>query len=1036
MFTSRSRPILPAFGFLAAFFISLSPAYAQERPLQLPQRVAREISPYREGEVLIRYKRSATGLSPGSPHRTLVASTIKRHRRIGVDRVRLAKGRDVKDAVQLLRNDPDVEHVEPNYQYRALLIPNDPYFDSMWALQKIEAPRAWEVTSGTTTVVVAVVDTGAFYTHPDLSPNLWVNPGEVPGDGIDNDHNRRVDDVRGWDFVQEDNDPLDLDGHGTHVAGIIAGAGNNGIGIAGVSWAAKIMPLKGLNDSGVGYTSDLIEAIEYASANGAHVINCSWGSPNYSRFLRDAICGSPALVVCAAGNDSNDNDAKPYYPAAYNCPNLVSVAATDQSDRLASFSNFGAASVHVGAPGVGILSTYISTPQGGPTQPAYAYAGGTSMAAPHVSGIASLIMAQNLSLSATQVRQALMNSVDLSPALNGKTVAGGRVNGYGALPPKGPSSLSVTNVFGNTMDLSWTDNAANETGFRVERKMGTQDAWSLIGSVAENTTTYRDPGADGSVVQYRVQAFNSASDSLYSNTATADSGPPTAVLSYSAPDPNHVDVGTLVITATFSEPLNGTPAIHIDRPNPMADIDAAMSGTGTVWAYTLTIQKDGGSAVDGLNTITLTAEDLQGHSMGAVHNNRFTTDTRDFDEDGTRDHEDTDDDNDGLPDAWEILYGMNHQNGNGTHGWDGDFDNDGWANWEEYLNGTNPADPAGPRPEPPVVQEVNPADEAGIRNVLRIPRNTAFGVRLKSAHGISLTDSSGLTLFITDGVTSYTRRLNDTNGSGVTLVQAVPLDSGVSSSEKLWLVYYRANESAVPPFFPHEAIVGVSVFATDIRKDSMAPGVFRFKIEGVTDSARDEENRPRTTTSVESGLTKIEVSEGDLRGAAILYDESVLRTGITPYFGTSDEIPALDISGVNGVGIPMKLRPPAVFPDGLTLRIPVPGYHDVSSLYVYYHNGEEWVVACNAAGQVQSGGEGWMIPGSRVNRNNGNPSTIEVRVYHFSAALAGSAPPPPPPSGGDDGSGGGGEDGGSDLGSTASSGSGGGGCFIGTLLQH
>ena len=895
------------------------------------------IAPYKPGELLVRYKTAASESSVVSRHKGTVSKTIRKYRRIRVNRVKLFEGTDVNRALESLRKDPDVEHVEPNYQHQTCLLPNDAYFGELWGLHNlgqavygsagtqdadIDAPEAWDITSGATVVVVAVVDSGVFLTHPDLSRNLWSNPGEIPGNGIDDDGNGKVDDVTGWDFVQEDNDPKDLHGHGTHVAGIIAGEGNNAIGVAGVSWNAKIMALRGLDASGVGLTSDLIEAIEYAGDNGAQIINCSWGSQSNSRFLREAICASPALVVCAAGNDGTNNDSAPFYPAGYNCPNIISVAATDQSDSLASFSNYGAASVHVGAPGVRILSTVFSG-----DQPAYAHYNGTSMAAPHVSGTAALVLAQNPSLTPAQVKSAIEGSVDAKPALSGKVATGGRVNVFKALPPTAPAGLSVTRIAGADLTLSWTDKSANESGFKIERK-GVGGTWGEIGSVSENVTTYVDYGGGQSDVQYRILAFNGAADSGYSNTLTFQKGPPTATLSYDDPNIQHVDVGELVITATFSEVLAGAVQITIDRPGSMSDVQGAMSGSENVWTYHLSISRqNGGAVVDGPYTVSLAAQDLEGNSVGEVKNNQFITDTRDTDGDGTRDFNDTDDDNDGLPDEWEVRFGLNDQNADGASGWDGDFDGDGWANWEEYRDNTDPSNPASPAPNPPVIREVNPASLSGVTNEVLIPRNTAFAVRFHSPNRIPLNGSSGVTLTIDDGVTTYTRSLNERSASGVTLVQAVPLDSGRTNSEKCWVVYYRANESGLTPFYPHAAVIGVSVYATDIRNDSMLPTAFRFKIEGVTDYLRGEEERPKTTVTSSSGVTKVEVSEGTLRGAAILYDESVGGTGVTPYFGPSSEIPGLSVSGANGVGAVLNLKPPTVFPEGVTLRIPAPGYY-------------------------------------------------------------------------------------------------------------
>lgn len=301
----------------------------------------------------------------------------------------------VDEAVLKYRRNPNVEYAEPNYLYRLQIIPNDTQFGSLWGLHNIgqtvdgtagktdadiDAPEAWDISTGSPHVIIAVIDSGIAYDHPDLAPNMWTNPGEIPGNGIDDDGNGLVDDVRGWDFGVNDNDPMDpLDlnpggnpGHGTHVAGIIAGAGNNGTGITGVMWTAKLMALKAGGVNRALSTTAIVSAIHYAVANHARVINASFAGPDCSQALYDAVSAANAagvLFVAAAGNEESDNDTVPNFPANFSAPtvcdgqqkaalaNVIVVAATDQNDQLASFSNFGSGTVHVAAPGVRINST-------------------------------------------------------------------------------------------------------------------------------------------------------------------------------------------------------------------------------------------------------------------------------------------------------------------------------------------------------------------------------------------------------------------------------------------------------------------------------------------------------------------------------------------------------------------------------------------------------------------------------------------------------------------------------------------------------
>src|SRR6266581_2407804 len=356
--------------------------------------------------------------------------------------VKLPPGQSGKTVLPRLARHPKVEAAEPNYIVKAVATPDDPRYPEQWSLNNIgqtggtpgadiDAPEAWDRVTGSSGIVVAVIDTGVDYTHPDLAANIWTNPGEIPGNGIDDDGNGYVDDVHGFDFCNNDNDPMDDHGHGTHVSGTIAAVGNNGIGVAGVNWSAQIMPVKFLGPGGSGYTSDAIRAVLYATDMGARVLNNSWGGGGYSEALRDAVVAAyeaNVLFVAAAGNSSNNADVVPLYPAAYDVPNVISVAATDHYDGLAYFSNYGPNSVHLGAPGVNILSTVSAT--GDPCcsdASGYKLLSGTSMATPHVAGSAALLLAQDASRSAIGLKSLLLDTVNPVPSLAGITVTGGRL---------------------------------------------------------------------------------------------------------------------------------------------------------------------------------------------------------------------------------------------------------------------------------------------------------------------------------------------------------------------------------------------------------------------------------------------------------------------------------------------------------------------------------------------------------------------------------------------------------------------------------
>jgi subtilisin family serine protease len=369
----------------------------------------------------------------------------------GLVHIQLPENLNIIDALAIFKKNPLIEYVEPNYiQHAIATFPNDPQFNNLWGLHNygqtggtpdadIDAPEAWDITTGGSEVVIAVIDSGIDYQHEDLQGNIWVNPEEdldndsIPElsdlDGIDNDGNGYVDDLIGWDFANNDNNPFDDHGHGTHVSGTIAAKGNNGIGVTGVNWTAKIMALKFLDENGMGWTSDAILAIEYYADKGIRISNNSWGGGGYSHALHDAIQASQSLFVAAAGNDGRNTDFLPHYPSSYDLDNIVSVAATDHNDSLWWLSNYGTTSVDLSAPGVSILST---TP--GNT---YSYYNGTSMATPHVTGVAGLLLAQDSSLTINEMKWRILKGVDPKglPVLTGGRLNANSTLGFGLTPP-------------------------------------------------------------------------------------------------------------------------------------------------------------------------------------------------------------------------------------------------------------------------------------------------------------------------------------------------------------------------------------------------------------------------------------------------------------------------------------------------------------------------------------------------------------------------------------------------------------------------
>ncbi len=355
------------------------------------------------------------------------ATVLKEYSAIkGLQLVKIPDNISLNVALTKYRQNKDVIYAEPNYVYKKDTIPDDTNYSNLWGLEKINAPILWDITTGSRDVIIAVVDSGIDTLHPDLINNIWVNTGEIAGNGIDDDGNGYIDDINGWNFLDNSGDVTDGNGHGTHVAGIIAATGNNNLGITGMMWNAQIMALKFLDEKGYGYVEDAVSAIIYASNMGASIISNSWGGISYSQALKNAIDASPALVVCAAGNEYSgvSNDIYPTYPSSLTSSNIISVAATDANDYIAYFSNFGENSVDVAAPGKSIYSTFPGS---------YGYLSGTSMATPYVSGLAGLIKSLRPDLSSIQIKNTILNNVDFLSSLTGKVLTSGRINAYKAI---------------------------------------------------------------------------------------------------------------------------------------------------------------------------------------------------------------------------------------------------------------------------------------------------------------------------------------------------------------------------------------------------------------------------------------------------------------------------------------------------------------------------------------------------------------------------------------------------------------------------
>lgn len=409
-------------------------AEALERDPQLP---------YVPGSLLVRFSSDLSAQERALLRFTVGGAVVRSFDDLVPGLEQLAVGLEPTLAVIVLSGLPGVEYAEPDLVVRACGIPNDPSFGLLWGLHNtgqtvngdpgtsdadIDAPEAWDTYTGNPNLAIAIIDTGIQLNHPDLQANLWTNPGETAGNGIDDDGNGYVDDVYGWDFYYGDNNPNDGNGHGTHTAGTVGAVGNNGIGVAGVNWRCKLVALKFLSDSGSGSLSGAIAAVQYCTRMGLRISNNSWGGGGYSQSLYDAIASSRSighLFVAAAGNSGSNNDSTPFYPASYNLDNIIAVAATDNDDRRASFSNYGRTSVDLGAPGVNVYSTYAGS--------SYRYLDGTSMAAPHVAGVVGLVYGRNSGWTYAQVRDRIFSTVRRVSSLANITVTGGVVNAAAAI---------------------------------------------------------------------------------------------------------------------------------------------------------------------------------------------------------------------------------------------------------------------------------------------------------------------------------------------------------------------------------------------------------------------------------------------------------------------------------------------------------------------------------------------------------------------------------------------------------------------------
>ena len=452
------------------------------------------------------------------------------------------------EAIASLTGHRFVAAVDPNWIYHITKSPNDTEYSKLWGMSNTGAPdsegikgvkgvdigaeKAWETTTGSKNVVVAIIDTGIDFAIPDLKDNAWTNVKEANGvAGVDDDKNGYVDDIHGYNFSENKGDSTDDNGHGSHCAGTIGARGDDGAGVAGVNWNVSLMAVKFLDANGSGTLANGVKAIDYARKNGAKVLSNSWGGGPFTQALFDVISATEKadeLFIAAAGNDASDNDADPGYPASYKIENIISVAAVDARGELADFSNYGATTVHLAAPGVNIYST-------APAPTNFQFMSGTSMATPHVAGAAALLLADNPNQSYLQLKKRLIAGARPLHSLKGKTVSGGMLDvSYalsGAQPPADPNdpslwtnkvskTVSSAHPYGDKYAGSWTVTVPGAQRFSVHfSKLETEANYDkvsfytptgeLIGTISGTRTDSFGPIIDGDTVVIKMTSDDS-----------------------------------------------------------------------------------------------------------------------------------------------------------------------------------------------------------------------------------------------------------------------------------------------------------------------------------------------------------------------------------------------------------------------------------------------------------------------------------------------------------------------------------------------
>lgn len=467
--------------------------------------------PYVKDELLIKFRGPAAKTTVIHTNARLGLAIVENLRGTGWQRAKITSGEDPKKVAERASLESDIEFAQPNFYYHLQVTPNDPLWGTpgTYGLGKISAPAAWDLTTGSSAVVVANIDTGMRYTHQDLAANMWTNPGEIQGNGVDDDNNGFADDYHGYDFFYNDADPVDEHGHGTHVGGTIGAVGNNMLGFVGVNWNVRIMAIKIYNNTGFGTTSAmLVNAYNYIRMMKLRGVNIRVTNNSYAgcdeacgydqatKDALDAMGNAGILNVFAAGNNgwNNDTVAAPAYPSAYNSPSILSVASSTDTDARSSFSNYGSTTVDLAAPGSGTLSTTRTSDS------SYGGSSGTSMAAPHVAGAAALLSAYNPALSAASLKATLMNRVDPLTGWDATPIkTNGRLNIFDALQNQTVCTLNLSESLFNISRKGGYVEIGMTTGINCDFQVTSEGRWVRLktGDVHSGSGVVRvfvDPG--------------------------------------------------------------------------------------------------------------------------------------------------------------------------------------------------------------------------------------------------------------------------------------------------------------------------------------------------------------------------------------------------------------------------------------------------------------------------------------------------------------------------------------------------------------